>query len=72
MLGLAAKLELPVIFVVLPATKGEKRSERGESEREDGAGGECRESLSMRGMRWRCTGWRRSRWGGRGVGMGRC
>ena len=44
-LGLASKLELPMIFVVLPAGRA-RRGRRGESEREDGAvggaGNSCR------------------------------
>ncbi len=68
---LAGRFALPVIFVVLPPSKGEKVG-RGWNLSAKASGWGVPGMPVMQGMRWRCTGWRRSRWGGLAEGMGRC
>jgi hypothetical protein len=52
-LGLASRLELPVIFVVLPAVKGAKRDGMENLGRRPLSGA----SFLVMETPWRCTGW---------------
>ncbi len=69
-LALAAKFDLPIIFVVLP--KRVVRRKQGQSISAPRHGQrDCPASLSMPAMRSLCIGWRRSPWDEREQAMGR-